>query len=343
MKAIFVEDKQLIKIKSKRMPSIQSDEVLIKVAKAGICGSDIHAYNGNHPFRKPPVSIGHELSGTVVDAGSDVDNIPIGANVTVLPQRGCGHCRYCEAGIINLCENRKAPGTGDWGGAMASYFTAHYSTVKRLPENVSLDAGVLTEPLSVGFHAIEKADLEKRDKVAILGGGPIGLVTLLASLSKGIKCSLVTDVRSYPLEAAKNLGAHHILNITQCDNWVDQAMNIVGGEFDKVIITTDAPGIVNHALQLVKRGGKVITVAMFNTEQTIDVTDLQGTEKEVIGCMTYSEKNFNEALDLLGKKNQGKIMTDNIISHFLPFNEAENGFQMLKQHKDNVLKVVLDM
>jgi len=132
MKAAVLTEIHKVEIKDVEKPEIKDNEVLIKVKSTGICGSDLHAYRGHHPFRKPPVILGHEVSGVVEEIGDVVNNIKNGDRVTVEPQLGCGECEYCLTGKYNLCIDRRAPGIGNWHGSFAEYFVAPEGTVYKL-------------------------------------------------------------------------------------------------------------------------------------------------------------------------------------------------------------------
>jgi len=342
MQVVFVEHKNNLSIKSINTPDIKDDEVLIKVKVAGICGSDIHTYNDVHSFRKPPASMGHELSGVVVKNGKNVNEKIVGQKVTVMPQRGCGICIHCKYGEINLCNNRVAPGVNDWLGSMADYFVAHSSIVFPIPEYMSYKTSALAEPLSVGFRTVEKADVKTSDNIAILGSGTIGLLSLHALISKGVNNTIITDIREYPLNIAEKIGASYVFNTSKYDNWTEKILNITQEKVDKVIIANDAPNIINEALKIVKKGGKIITVAMFNQKQHIDISNLQSSEKEIIGCMTYNKSNFYDALNLLEKDSRNnEEITNSIITHSFPLREAHKGFEIMNNKKENVLKVIL--
>ncbi|WP_158735935.1 zinc-binding dehydrogenase [Alteribacillus sp. YIM 98480] len=338
MDVVFMEDKEKISIKDYQLPSLNKNEVLIKVKMAGICGSDINTYRGLHPFRKPPVIMGHEVSGEVADIGTEVKSFQNGDKVTVEPQQGCTQCEYCLSGNENLCTLRRAPGVGNWSGTMAEYFIAPSSTVIKLPPETSFETGALIEPLAVGFHAINKANVQPGEKVAILGAGPIGLLTQAAALHKGSDFVMVTDIIDYPLDISQQLGAHTTINVASYTDWVKAAIDNVGDKFDKVIIATDAKEIVNQALQLTKRGGKIVTVAMFHKKHLIDVNNIQSLEKEIIGCMTYNRDDFLQAIELI---KFGNIPIEQVISHILPYYEASQGFRLVHQKQDRSLKVLL--
>ena len=169
----------------KDMPKVNSKEALIRITAAGIRGSDVHAYIGKHPFRTPPSILGHEIVGEIVEIGNKVVNFKVGDRVTVEPQIGCGHCPTCERGFYNLCEKKVILGTKEWDGGFAEYIVAPEQTLYEIPRSLSIDQAVLAEPLAVGVHAVNIAGIEKGDKVAILGSGPIGLLTAVVAHYKG--------------------------------------------------------------------------------------------------------------------------------------------------------------
>jgi L-iditol 2-dehydrogenase len=337
MKAVFVEAAYQIEVKEVEEQPVEANEVVIKVKAAGICGSDIHTYKGLHPFRKPPVIIGHEVAGEIVKVGEAVKKFKVGDRVTVEPQTGCGSCEYCLTGKINYCENRGAPGVKGWYGTMAEYFVAPENCVFKLPDNVDLYQGVLVEPLAVGVHAVRKADIQLGEKVAILGAGPIGLLTLACVKAAGATTILVTDVMDYCLESAQKLGATHTLNITDKANWVDEIRGQIG-PFDKVLVAVGVPGIINQALGLLRKGGRVVTIAMFHGEQSFDIANLQGSEKEIVGCMTYTREDTQAAIELIAN---GYVDSDVIITHKLPYAQAAEGFRMVDKKEDSSIKVLV--
>lgn len=338
MKAVFVEDAEKITVKEITIPTLKANEVLIKVAVAGICGSDIHTYKGLHPFRKPPVVIGHEVAGEIVKVGDDVTSFKIGDRVTVEPQIGTGESEGEFTGNVNYSDKRLAPGMGDWLGTMAEYFVSPEAQVIALPDSVSFDQGVLVEPLAVGVHAAYKGEVKPSDRVAILGAGPIGLLTLTAVRAKGVTKTLVTDVLDYSLDVAREMGASQVMNIRNNDEWITEAKKPFGGSFDKVFITAGVPGILNDALTLLKKGGRVVTVAMFHGQQDIDIEQLQQNEKEIVGCMTYNRPDSEAALSIIA---QGELDVEKVISHKLTYEQADKGFEIVDKKQDRSVKVLV--
>jgi len=157
------------------IPEPANNQVLLKIRRIGICGSDIHVYHGLHPFTKYPVTQGHEVSGEIVKLGADVKDFKVGQKVTVEPQVYCGECYPCTHGKYNLCENLKVMGFQTTGTA-SEFFAVDASKVTPLPDNMSFDDGAMLEPLAVTVHAAKRFPDIKGAKVAILGCGPIGIV-----------------------------------------------------------------------------------------------------------------------------------------------------------------------
>lgn len=338
MKAVYVDAPESIKVKEVEVPALKENEVLIKVRAAGICGSDIHTYKGLHPFRKPPVIIGHEIAGEVVEVGSSVSDFSAGDRVTVEPQIGTGESEGVMTGNINYSDERLAPGIGEWLGAMAEYFVSPESQVIKLPDSIDYDRGVLVEPLAVGVHAAYKADIKPTDRVAIIGSGPIGLLTLAAVKHRGVETTLVTDVLDYSLDVAEEMGATLTVNSARDANWIENAKNELGGSFDKVFVTAGVRGIIDQSLSLLRKGGKVITVAMFNGSQEVNIENLQQNEKEIIGCMTYNRPDTDEAVRII---EEDKIPVNKVISHKLTLDEADYGFRIVDKKEDESVKVLV--
>lgn len=338
MDAVFIDKPYHIKIKKVEEDILGPNDVRIKVKMAGICGSDIHAYKGLHPFRIPPVLIGHEVVGKVIEVGQNVTKAKIGDKVAVEPQKGCGKCEYCLKGSINYCKERMAPGVGEWKGAMAENFVTSETTVFVLPNNMKDEMGVLVEPLAVCVHAVRKAKVNVGDKVAVLGSGPIGLLTIGVVKEAGATTILATDVFDYCLKHAEEIGATNSVNVDNKKNWIKEIISSLG-YFDKVFVAVEAPNIVNEALALLNKGGKVITIAMFHEEQKIDIMQLQNEEKEVIGSFCYNWGDTSAAVSLLHSE---RIPYESVITHVLPYQEASVGFEIVDKKLEDSIKVLLD-
>ena len=337
MKAAILSDVCKIDIKEIEKPKIKQNEVLIRVKSTGICGSDLHAYRGHHPFRKPPVILGHEVSGIVEEIGSVVKNIKIGDRVTVEPQSGCGECEYCLVGKYNLCINRRAPGIGNWNGTFAEYFVAPERVVYKLTDKVSYNEGALIEPLAVGVHAVRQSGIKLGDSVAILGAGTIGLMSLIAAKHAGATKIFITDFLDYNLEKAKKLGADYVIN-PYLENVSEKIKEISPYGVNKVVITAAFKTVWEEALSVSKKGANICIVGMFGEEVQVDFLDMLMAEKSIKTSWLYLREDFITAIEIAKK-----ISLDLLITHKLSLDEASEGLKIMDERKGNVIKIILDV
>lgn len=339
MKAAFVVDECKVEIKDIEKPEIQDDEVLIKVRTTGICGSDLHLYKGTHAFRKPPVILGHEVAGDVVEIGKNVTKLKVGDRVTVEPHIGCGECEYCKKNLVNICLNKKAPGTPGWIGTFAEYFNAPESVVYKLNDDIPYEIGTLIEPLAVAVHAIERISVPEKDNIAILGSGTIGLLTLVVAREAGYKNIICTDTQQFNLDMTKKLGA--ALTINPLEDDVEEKVNRFtnGKGVDVVLVCAGAPGIVDQASSITKRRGEVGIVAMITEQIPVDTYQFVFNEINLFGAMTYETKDFVKAAEMV---NNGLDLSD-FVTQRLPFEDTEDGLRILDEKKENVIKVIIEV
>ncbi|MEE0806069.1 MAG: alcohol dehydrogenase catalytic domain-containing protein, partial [Acutalibacteraceae bacterium] len=174
-------------------PVPKAGEVLIRIMKIGVCGSDIHVWHGKHPFTSYPVTQGHEVSGEIAALGAGVENLEVGQKVTIQPQVVCGKCYPCRHGKYNLCETLKVMGFQTTGVA-SEYFAVDAAKVTPLPQEMSFDEGAMIEPLAVAVHAVRKFGDMRGMRVAVLGAGPIGILVAQAAKGMGAESVLITDI-----------------------------------------------------------------------------------------------------------------------------------------------------
>ncbi len=339
MRAAVIDKPYSIELLEVEPPSIrQEDQVKIKVIVTGICGSEIHAYHGTHPFRIPPVISGHEFAGVIVETGKNVSRFSVGDRVTVEPHFGCGECRLCKSGRYNICQDKKVLGTQEWTGSFGEYVVVPESTVVKLPDDVSFEQGALIEPLAVGIHAVRKAGVGLGSKIAILGAGPIGLGLLLAAKNSGATKIFITDALDYNLDIAKQLGATHTIN-TLKENAVDSVLEETNGEgADIVFLAVGVESVLNDSLRMVKRGGKVSEVALFGKKPVIEISFIQNKEIKIEGCNMYTLEDFDTAAEAIAAN---MFDTDLLISKVYPIEEVKNAMRTVDEKLENVVKVLL--
>ncbi len=339
MKAALIDKVGSIKFITADAPVLSQDnEVLIRVVLTGICGSEVHAFHGKHPFRIPPVISGHECSGVVEAIGSKVSRVRVGDRVTVEPHYGCGHCRDCASGHYNLCKDKKVLGTQTWQGSFGEYIVVPEQTIVLLPDNVSFEQGALIEPVAVGVHAVRSLGTSLGDSVAILGAGPIGLGIYLAAKASGATKIFITDALDYNLEVARQMGCEWAINPVK-ENAVDIIMEQTDGiGVDNVFLGVGVEPVLNDALKMCRRRGSISEVGLFGSPPRIDIHHVQIKELRVQGSNMYVRSDFEIAVDAIAN---GNFDTSRFVSRVFPIEEVEAAMRLVDERKENVIKVLL--
>lgn len=336
MKAALLEKEKSFKIVDVPIPKIHSGEVLIEVDSVAICGSEIHAFFGQHPFRKAPVITGHEFSGLISEVGENVKGLKKGMRVTNEPQISCGKCFYCKSGKYNICPYRISLGTKKWQGPFGNYIVSPANLVIPFSDKISFEAAALIEPLTVGVHALKIGEVKKDDNVLILGAGMIGLSILMSAKFLGVRNIIITDLHDSRLEIAKYFGAKEILNSSEKDVKEELFQNYKLGA-DIVFIATGNKEAYMQSPLLSRRDGKIIGVGI-NTEPCIRPTDMGGIgyERKYFSSNAYIRDDFKRALELLEKNNIEKL-----ISEVRPIEDIQNIFLEIVSNPEKFLRVIL--
>ncbi len=311
-------------------------EVLISVVYAGICGSDMHSFEGTHPFRHPPVVLGHEVSGTVAALGAGVTALQVGDAVTVMPFTYCGVCSQCRQGRPNTCLNKVVPGLRGWQGTFADYFLSRADIVYPLG-GVSLRRGVLAEPYAVGVHAVRRGLVGPDTHVLVLGGGSIGLFTTAAAHLAGAASVAVTDLYEHNLALAVKMGAEHTYSAGDID-LVSTVRRDYPEGFDVIYLTSAAKPVVKQAIALARPGGRIVVVALFAGEVPVVLSDLTVKELDLVGSQIYTHEDFRMALDHLVA---GDLPYDDLITHELPLVEAQQAMELMLRRDEPLVKALL--
>lgn len=338
MKCAMLVDTHQLLIQEVEKPIPKPGEVLIRVKLTGICGSEIHAFKGTHPYRVPPVILGHELVGEVVEITPGIKNLRVGERVTVEPQIPCKDCRYCRKGDVNLCQSKIVLGTKEWTGSFGEYVVAPESEVYKLPDTITDKQGVMVEPLAVGIHAVEKANVRIGETCLILGAGPIGLMTLLSAKASGATNIIITDTIDHNLKVAKELGATDVINV-KTKNIIEEINMLTNGEgADAVFVTAGLNSVMLDALGCAAKTGRVILIALFEKSVDIEMFKIIGSELNIIGSIMYNKEDYKKAISLIEKR---IVNVDPIITHVFSIDEVQKGMEMVDKKKDNALKVIL--
>lgn len=279
-------------------PTPGADEIVIAVAASGICGSDLHAWHGRHPFRQPPVVLGHEPAGTVVARGADVTGVEIGDNVVIQPHRICGACDACRHGDNEICEHKQYPATHDWTGSLAEYFTAPANMAHKIPDGLPVELAALAEPLAVACHANRRGGTGAGMTINIIGSGTVGLLCLMVARHLGADVDVVTDIDPQKLTVATSLGARRASDV-RISTIVDELRGDRYGRADITIVAATAPQSLLDASALTKPGGRIVLLGLYRDTAEVAASKLVTDEQTIVGSLTYNSDDFEAALSLL--------------------------------------------
>jgi len=334
MKAAIWYGGKDIRIEKVPLPKIKDDEVLVKIQAVSICGSDLHAYLGVSKRRIPPLVMGHEFSGEIVKLGKKVKNLSEGERVVVESIISCGTCQLCRLGRNNICQNLQLVGL-HVSGAFSEYVSVPAKKCYTLPKAVSFEEASLVEPLAVAVHAVDLASLEKNDAIGIIGSGAIGLMTLQVAKGRSVSKIFALDTLEYRLAVARNLGATTTIDVTK-EEPVQKIL--ADGGVDAVFEAVGHQQTVQQGLAMVKKGGKVIIIGMLEAAMQLPMLDITVKELELHGSYGYTSDDFQQALNLIAKR---KVNVVPLITHLLPLDNIQHGFEILSLGAENVIKVVL--
>ncbi len=336
MKTGYLSETGKVEVRSFEVPEFDDNSVLMKVKAAGVCGSDLHAFHGSHPFRKAPMILGHEATGDVVKLGANVKGLQAGDRITVEPIKSCGKCSYCLSGAYNLCLQRVGAGVGGWLGAFAEYFVVPEQRVHKLPPALDYELGVLAEPFAVGTHAVRVTEMRKGSTCVVLGTGTVGMLAGVAAREAGAVRVYCTDLNRFRLKTAEALGLHPI----KADEVsVEETIKSFAPDgADAVFIAFTSPDVVNQALRLVKRGGKIIVIALFADPIAIDINTLQGNEVSLKGSHIYTSEDFQSAIKILVKRKEDLRKA---ITHHVGLDGIGGALEMLADPNSAAIKVIV--
>lgn len=341
MKAAVMTKIREVEIQTIDIPTVDADEVLIKVAAVGVCGSDVHYYEsgriGDFIVEKP-IILGHELAGEIVEIGKNVKNVTIGDRVAVEPGVTCGRCEYCKEGRYNLCPDVVFYATPPVDGAFCEYVKIRQDFAFKIPESLSCEEAAMIEPFSVGIHAANRTGVKTGQTVAILGMGPVGLLAVVAAKEYGASQIIVTDLEPKRLEIAKKLGATDTINIRETDA-TDAIKQLTGGKgVDVAWETAGHPSALKTALASVRRGGKVGLVGMpKELEIPINIHTITGGEVDIVGIFRYCNT-YPTAVKILSS---GKYDIQALMTHSYSLDDTQAALEEAMTNKSEAIKVVV--
>lgn len=342
MQALVLTDYKNLQMQEVPKPTLLSPtQVLVRIKAASICGSDVHGYDGSTGRRRPPITMGHEGSGIIEEAGSLVTNFKVGDRVTFDSTIYCGTCSFCKQGLFNLCDNRRVLGVScaDYhqDGIFAEYALIEERVLFHLPEGLSFEEAAMAEPAGVAAHAISLASPKLGEDVAVVGAGLIGLlvIKLLRTMTSGTIIAIEMDEQRR--EKALQIGSDVALD-PRDPELIAKIRALTKGEMLPLVYeAVGASSPINTAISLVRKGGTVVLVG--NITPTIELP-LQSVVTRQIrlqgSCAINGE--YPAVLKMMADK---KLDVTDLISKVAPLNEGKIWFDKLYNREDNLLKVVL--
>ena len=341
MKSLLLEEYGKLAVADVPAPKPREHEVLVRVAACGICGSDVHGFDGSSGRRIPPLVMGHEASGVVVESGPGVTEFKPGDRVTFDSTVYCGECLYCKRGDVNLCDRREVIGVscGEYRrhGAFAEYIAVPDRIVYRLPGRMSFPEAAMLEATAVALHAVKVSEVKKGDITLVVGAGMIGLLTMQALRASGVARVMIADIDETRLTLGELLGADEALRGTGGEI-ADAILKRTGGVGADVVF--DAVGrakTVSESIDSVRKGGTVTLIGNISPEVTIPLQKVVSRQIRLQGTAA-SAGEYPQAIDLISS---GRIHVRPLITAVAPLEEGPQWFERLHAGEPNLMKVVL--
>jgi len=342
MKALLLSEYNNLELKDLPKPVPGPDELLVQVAACGICGSDVHGYDGSTGRRIPPIVMGHEAAGIVAAIGSQVSGFTLGDRVTFDSTVYCGACDFCLKGQVNLCDNRQVIGVscGEYrrAGAFAEFLTVPARIAYPLPAEFSFAEAAMLEAVSVALHGVAVSEVTGEETVLVIGAGMIGLLLLQAARAAGCSRVFVSDVDATRLKLAADLGADRTLQLSGTP-LIEEIQRLTHGRgVDVVLEAVGRDETIATAIDSVRKGGTVTLVGNISPQVTLPLQKVVSRQIRLQGsCASAGE--YPQAIELIAS---GKIKVVPLITAVAPLSDGPSWFDRLHAREPNLMKIVLD-
>lgn len=341
MKAMLLSEYKKLDIVDLPKPEIGEDDILVQVKACGICGSDIHGWDGSSGRRVPPLVMGHEAAGVVAAVGANVRNFKEGDRITFDSTVSCGRCSACRKGSINLCENRQVLGVScsefKRNGAFAEFVVVPQNISYHLPKNLAFEHAALIEAVSIAVHAANRTPVKLGDTAVVVGSGMIGLLVVQAIRLRGCARVIAVDLEDSKLAIAKSLGVDEIINAKNSDV-VAEVKRLTGGKgADVSLEVVGATPTVRTAIESTRRGGAITLVGNLAPSVELPLQAVVTRELSIYGsCASNGE--YPECIEYLSR---GDIKVQPLITATAKLEEGPKWFERLYKGEPGAMKVVL--
>jgi len=344
MKAVMLTGLRQMALRDVPEPKIEkATDVLLKIERVGVCGSDVHYYEtgriGSQVVTYPYIT-GHECAATVAAVGKSVTRVKVGEPVAIDPAVSCHHCAQCRLGRENTCYKLRFLGTpGQGGGCLCEYLVMPQECCYPTHEAISLEQAVLCEPLSIGAYSVQQAKLPEHANIAILGAGPIGLCTLVSAKAQNVKACYVTEKIQERLQIAHQTGAAWAGNPDK----QDVVKEILKRQRDGVDVAFECAGqqeTIDQCVELLRPGGTLILTGIPRFDRVSFAIDLIRRKEITIVNIRRQNQCTQKAIDLIAS---GKVKADFMITHHFPLEETQAAFELVAEYRDGVVKAIIHL
>ncbi len=328
----------VIEFRDVPVPKPGPEEVLIRVRRIGVCGSDIHVRHGRHPFTPYPVVQGHEFAGVIEEVGKRVKGLRPGQKVTATPQIVCGSCAPCRRGDYHICDVLRVQGFQAPGYAQ-EFFLARAEQIVPLPASFSFEQGALVEPVAVGVHTVSRAGTMAGLNVVVLGAGPIGNFVGQVARAAGAKV-LMTDLSEYRLEIAKRCGLRSV-SLAGRETLKDASARVFRAKgFQKAFECAGAEAALNEAIDAIQKGGVIVAVGVYGDRPRVNMGLVQDRELTLTGTLMYQRRDFLKAVRLMSS---GALVTAPLETIHFPFERYRAAYDHADSQGERSMKIFIDL
>ncbi len=338
MREAWVVAPRQVEIREVPVPKVQEGGVLVKIKAAGVCGSDIGMFTGEHPFRTPPSMLGHEMSGEIVEVGAGVSEYKVGDRIAFNPIVNCGHCDFCKQDIGNLCGKRQIAGADGSSiqGTFADYIAVPATHICKIADHVSFDCGALVEPISVAMHALKRFTGPK-DTMLLYGTGVIGLCSLLLAKDMGYKRVYCTNRGAYNRELAMKLGATAAFNPNEVD--VPKVLRELEPEgINACVLSVANEKIIGDVMDCMRPRGEICYAYQNTKPVPTNFCPLVNNEFTIFGTTGETMNDFRESADFVNRNTE---LVQHLITHVKPLSKAAEAVAQMMSREEPAIKVLV--
>ena len=346
MEAVVFPEPNEIEITDVPRPEPERGEALVRVESTTICGSDLKILRGEYPATSYPHIPGHEWAGEVIETGPGVERLSPGDRVAAEPHVGCSECPRCLEGLYNLCEHY---GETDHGhahigfttdGGLAEYVAVDTKALHVIPDVMDYDQGAFCETAGVALHAIERAGISGGDDVVVIGPGAIGLAAVQIARHQGANNVILTGTREERLAPAANLGADHLVDITEIDDVVSHVTDLLGGGADLVVELAGSESGGRQAVEMARRGGSVVLAGSTSPGRklTVDLREIVVGHKTIYGSVANPNWICEKGFDMIARD---QIDVDPLLTHRFALSEFEAAIDAFRNREGGAFRVML--